>query len=185
MSDICIVDYCNKKTRRKDYCEMHYYRKRRNGSLYVPKTRTKKIQFVIDDHGCYICTSHKSLLNGYYHIRIHGKRKLMHRHVYEEMYGEISKGLYVRHKCDNPRCINPEHLEVGTPKDNSKDMVDRGRSKKGENHPRSKLTNDQVKEIRIMSSREIKRKDICNIFGIKNVDTITSITKKLTWKHID
>lgn len=50
-----------------------------------------------------------------------------HRAAYESEYGPIPPGMVVRHKCDNPPCVNPEHLEVGTQADNAKDMSVRGR----------------------------------------------------------
>ena len=61
----------------------------------------------------------------------------LHRKVYCD-YNNVSlesiKGLVVRHKCDNPRCINPEHLEIGTHKDNSQDAINRNRVSRGEKH---------------------------------------------------
>ncbi|QJD54916.1 hypothetical protein PssvBMR7_gp29 [Pseudomonas phage MR7] len=60
---------------------------------------------------------------------------------------ESLTGVIVRHTCDNSRCVNPEHLEPGTPADNSRDMVQRGRSLRNENHPGCRLTDAQVAHI--------------------------------------
>lgn len=74
--------------------------------------------------------------------------QLAHRVAYELEVGTIPSGLIVRHKCDNPPCVNPSHLEIGTRADNSRDMRVRGRSIVGELNPRSKLTANQVVLIR-------------------------------------
>lgn len=52
-----------------------------------------------------------------------------HRIAYQICKGDIPKGMYVLHSCDNPRCVNPDHLSVGTQKDNIKDMFQKGRSR--------------------------------------------------------
>jgi len=57
-----------------------------------------------------------------------GKSMPAHRFAYQFYIGEIPPGNVIRHKCDNPSCVNPDHLEIGTPADNSKDMTNRGRS---------------------------------------------------------
>lgn len=76
----------------------------------------------------------------------------MHRLAYAAAHGldEFTMGGVVRHKCDNPRCINPDHLEIGTHLDNSNDMVQRGRQNppRGTRCANSKLTEQQVAEIR-------------------------------------
>jgi hypothetical protein len=64
---------------------------------------------------------------GYGTFRYYGRSHTAHRVAYLEMVGPVPAGLEVRHKCDNPPCVNPEHLEVGTHKDNMQDKVKRGR----------------------------------------------------------
>lgn len=60
-------------------------------------------------------------------IGLDGANYLAHRWAYEELVGPIPEGMYVIHSCDNPPCINPNHLRVGSAQDNTDDMVDRGR----------------------------------------------------------
>lgn len=62
---------------------------------------------------------------GYIHIG-NGIQRYVHRISYQLAYGDIPDGLVIRHKCDNPLCVNPEHLETGTHKENMRDSVERG-----------------------------------------------------------
>jgi hypothetical protein len=77
------------------------------------------------------------------------KSKLAHRVSYEAHFGSIPEGLVVMHSCDNPACIEPEHLSVGTQLDNVTDMIQKNRKVilRGQAHGRTRLTDDQVKEI--------------------------------------
>ena len=71
-----------------------------------------------------------------------------HRWVYEQEVGAIPDGLMIRHLCHNKKCVNPDHLEPGTMKDNRQDDIDAGKDWfKGENNYFAKLTNNQTKEI--------------------------------------
>lgn len=66
--------------------------------------------------------------NGYGVIKRRGKTMKAHRMIYEECFGMIPEGMVVRHTCDNPPCVNPAHLLLGTPKDNMRDKMERGRA---------------------------------------------------------
>lgn len=80
--------------------------------------------------GCFVWP-HSRQSKGYGQIWRDGKNALAHRVAYEIAYGPIPDGLWVLHHCDNPPCINLRHLYLGTPSDNSRDMVAKGRRKGG------------------------------------------------------
>jgi hypothetical protein len=70
-----------------------------------------------------------------------------HRISWEIVNGKIPKGKKILHSCDNPPCVNPEHLRPGTDADNHRDMVERGRALNGEKNPQCKITKEQVLDI--------------------------------------
>ncbi len=82
---------------------------------------------VSDNNGCWNWLGCK-LPSGYGKVGRNGKTYLAHRYVYQEMFGEIPNGIVVMHKCDNPSCVNPDHLSVGTQKDNQDDCRAKGRN---------------------------------------------------------
>jgi hypothetical protein len=91
--------------------------------------------------------------NGYGRIHVRGKRIGTHRYAWECQRGAIPAGMLVLHRCDNPRCVNPDHLFLGTHADNMQDMVRKGRNAgggglAGEANSCARLTDDQVREIR-------------------------------------
>lgn len=116
---------------------------------------------------------------------VNGKQQLMHRIAYAEKIGidvtGIERGLVVRHTCDNPRCINPEHLVIGTRADNSRDMVERNRQRKGSSVTVSILSEEDVAKIR--SSTE-SNKVISEQYGV-SPRHVATIRKGPQWKHVD
>lgn len=146
----------------------------------------KPIEFIVDDNGCFICISH-ARNKGYPLSWINGRKVRLLRFVYEQMYGEIPEGHVIRHKCDVRPCINPEHLETGTPKQNIYDAINRGRMQAvlGESNPNSKLTVEQVKEIK----RALKNKTSSNYklaakYGVSDM-AIRKIKKGTMWSHVN
>ena len=85
---------------------------------------------------------------GYGQIRVDWKGWLVHRFVYTRLFGEIPDGLIIMHTCDNPACINPAHLELGTHMHNVRDKEAKGRGNQGPQNGQAKLTEDDVRQIR-------------------------------------
>ncbi len=118
-----------------------------------------------------------------------GIRKIFfaHRISWEIHFGAIPQGLKVLHKCDNPPCVNPDHLFLGTNKDNYDDMVSKGRDRhaKGTDHPHAKLTDDCVREIREkLESRLVTQKSLAEEYGVAR-GIISLIYKNKAWKHVE
>lgn len=125
------------------------------------------------------CLSH-----GYGSLKVNGKRFIASRFSYELHYGKIPKGKFVLHKCDNPACIRPEHLFLGTQKDNVRDSVSKGRNMVGEKQNFAKLTNEKVIEIRSLYSKgNISQTELGKKFNVHQ-HTISCLVRRQTWKHI-
>ena len=126
----------------------------------------------------------RSGLMGYGQIELEGKAVMHHRLVYCETNNvtlDSIATLVVRHTCDNPRCVNPAHLLLGTHADNSKDRGERKRTAVGSRVGRAKVTEAQVLEIR--ARRGGSNKSIGLEFGL-DPSCISDILTRKTWKHI-
>ena len=86
----------------------------------------------------------------YGRLRIKGRMVRVHRMSWCIHHGAIPPGLFVLHACDNPRCVRPDHLFLGTQTDNIRDMIQKGRGRwlRGDAHPNAKLTRKEVQAIR-------------------------------------
>lgn len=131
---------------------------------------------------CWIWTGSITKKMGYGQFNIDGNTYRSHRVSYELYKGQIPKGLLVRHICNNPPCVNPQHLEVGTHQDNVNDKMKSGRHQTGINHYKSKLTEEQVKEIRNRAD-EPKTK-LSKEFNT-SMSNIYNIIKNKNWKHLN
>lgn len=103
-----------------------------------------------------------------------------HRVSWELNVGPIPYGMQVLHTCDNPSCVNPKHLFLGSQLDNIADMVCKNRHQRGEEKPRAKLTNAQALKIR---SSVGTLHSIAVIYGISK-ETVRKIKIRKRWKHV-
>lgn len=143
-------------------------------------------KYVRKTEGCWFWTGAHDP-TGYGRIGAGGKGApmlLAHRASYEMAYGPIPPGLFVCHTCDNRACVRPDHLFLGTPKDNMDDMQQKGRrviaSLAGDKHPKAKLTPEDVQEILRLSREGVSGTKIARAFGIHHV-TVYNIRKGDHW----
>lgn len=121
----------------------------------------KPIQYDISNDGCWVCTSH-AVGYPYPTIKVGTNKKMkIHRFVYEREHGTIPLGMVVRHRCDNTRCINPDHLELGTQTQNMHDMIERGRNSI---IGVSKLSDEDIVAIR--ANATMLHREIAEMYGV-------------------
>jgi hypothetical protein len=125
---------------------------------------------------------------GYGHTHLKNKHIYAHRAAYESVHGEGSAdGWVVRHRCDNPPCCNPAHLQIGTVKDNVGDAWARGRMRvvRGEESGAAKLTDAVVVEMRSLASAGVPVARIRDQLGahLKH-DTVSKAVRGVLWSHL-
>lgn len=146
-------------------------------------------KFVDKTDYCWIWTS-KTNKRGYGWHRLYGHDKprgiLAHRFSYALHFGQIPIGILVCHECDNPRCVRPDHLFLGTSQDNVDDMMNKGRSRhmSGEDAGQAKLTKIQVAEIRHKSLMGATGTCLSIEYGISKAQ-ISRIINCKRWKNAE
>lgn len=123
--------------------------------------------------GCWIWTGWRCS-SGYGEININGKKLRAHRVMFEQRYGPIPPGLFICHHCDNPPCCNPDHLFLGTAKDNSADMVRKGRtgirncprpSNRGSKNGNCRMSEEDVARLRADRAIGMKLDELALKYG--------------------
>lgn len=163
---------------------------------YTPSFISRFWRYVDRSGDCWLWTKGKTT-DGYGVIAILKgdiwSKRYAHRVSYELTYGIIPDEFFVCHRCDNPTCVRPDHLFLGTAKDNSRDMSSKGRSHaqakpeslaRGEHNGSSVLTDAQVREIRAKyTHRYGSVTHLSREYGVSLV-TIRIIVTRKGWKHI-
>ena len=144
-------------------------------------------QKVRKSDGCWEWTAAR---NGYGYGIFGPNRKtfLAHRLSWSMAHGDIPDGLHVLHHCDNPSCVRPDHLFIGTAKDNVQDMIRKGRKvmgpfPRGEDHPNTTLTEEDVRAIRRRFESGESRSDLARAMGVCH-STICNILHGRTWAGV-
>lgn len=187
----CTIGHCNREAVARGFCTNHYYAFRKHGDplKLVQKqhhglTLTERFwQYVNKQDGCWNWLSYKDP-NGYGRINYDGKPYLAHRLSYQINCGEIPVGKVICHRCDNPSCVNPEHLFLGEQADNVADMHNKGRARKrgqlGTEHHASKLSEKDIPAIRASTSSVAA---LAEEYGVSR-PTIHAIRVGKTWRHV-
>lgn len=126
---------------------------------------------------------------GHGRIRHEGKDWLVHRLIYQELVGDIPEEMCVCHKCDNPPCIRPSHLFLGTMRDNMHDMIRKNRQRhdsnpKGEKHHNSKLTKEKALLILSRCNEPDFSPTKMGIELAVDACTVIDVVKRRTWRHV-
>ena len=132
------------------------------------------------DNGCWEWIGYRDR-EGYGNITIRGKTTKPHRVSYETFIGPIPYGMCVCHTCDNPPCINPSHLFLGTFGDNNKDRDKKGRGVHGEKVHTAKLTYTEVEKIKELKANGDSYRKLANQFGV-SPGNIWHIVKDKSWR---
>jgi hypothetical protein len=195
----CTVKGCEKELTARGLCAMHYMRLRTKGSTDNPKPKPEKRFWSkvdkksSDECWNWLAGSDGAPSNGinYGGFWIDGKGMRAHVFSYKLHKGKVPDGMVVMHICDNPRCVNPCHLKLGTQAENIQDAIAKGRfiqhknrnirKAKGSAHHNSKLTEDDVRSIR--SDQFKTGTEAARQFGI-SVANACLIRKHKAWKHI-
>lgn len=119
--------------------------------------------------------------NGYGQVRNDYKAYYAHRMAWELVNGPIPEGNYVLHRCDNRRCVNPDHLFLGSFDDNMQDMVQKRRHAFGERNGHAKLSEDQVRAIRFSGG---KQEDVAAVYNISRT-IVSQIRSGKIWRHVE
>lgn len=194
---ICSIDGCNRPFVARGVCELHYRRILRHGDPFGGKRRrpgppigasvADRFEFFLPSHrdplGCWVWQGAR-FPNGYGQLKLGRVNNGAHVVSWELANNRaVPAGLVVRHICDNPPCVNPEHLVIGTHQDNSDDQVARSRQCRGSRNKASILTEGQVLEIRRLCSAGHLQRDVAATFGV-NPRTVSAIMTGVAWTHI-
>lgn len=149
---------------------------------------------MLEPHDCWVWQAGMTH-RGYGAFAFRGKPSRAHRVAWVLTNGEIPEGMLVCHRCDNPPCVNPAHLFLGTSAENNHDMVRKGRQVRpprdetkvnyvrGERSPNAKLTACAVREIRALRAAGVTQKAVAETYRV-TISLISLIDRGLVWAHL-
>lgn len=168
--EICVNKKCNRKISQHGYC------------AFCLKDMGAKQRIIVSSHsGQNGCWEWKGALRGarssYGILSVNNRSVVAHRYSYEAFVGEIPAGLFVLHKCDNKKCVNPDHLEIGSASKNTKDAYNRNLMPKGEKYWSAKLTDTQRQQMHNLLDAGATQIDMAVKYGISQSSVSESYKK--------
>ncbi len=180
------IDHDIEPVRRKE-CKPCFNRWRQWRRRHLPPLTDRHItnfwKHVKKTSGCWVWTGTTGKRNGYGYFSAHCISLLAHRVSASFVKPDLTSDICVLHTCDNPPCVNPAHFRYGDHAANSRDMIEKGRSKAGETHWNVRLTERDVREIRCPSKRHFNNIQLAEHYGVDR-QTIGDARAGRTWKHI-
>lgn len=189
MRNVCSVPGCSAHVEAHGLCNKHYLRKRTHGTEYwSPPTFEQRFWSRVEkSDGCWLWTG-KPCGKGYGSLRSNNVRYYAHRASWIIHRGPIPPQMCVLHRCDNPPCVNPAHLFLGSLADNVRDMVEKGRQSSmpmpGEANGFSRFTDNDIREMR----RQRKGGDLLATIARRfstSQEYVSLIVKRKAWKHVE
>jgi len=145
----------------------------------------EELQRQADGYGSDGCWTWRGSLDayGYGRIKLQQMTYKAHRLAFASRHGvELDPRTHVCHRCDNPPCVNPDHLFAGTSGDNRRDAMMKGRVPRGERHALSRLTAEQVRQIRSLAGT-LPYLKIGALYGVGE-NHVSKIVRRKQWRHV-
>lgn len=188
-SSMCSIEGCVRPKRGRGWCGTHYARWARNGdplAFHAKTTRTPRERFesYVDrtSKECHEWIGYTNNM-GYGEFKYKGKGWIAPRWEWVSTYGPLPRTTFIRHRCDNPLCVRLDHLTIGTPKQNSQDMVERGRSSFGARNGSAKLTEAEAMDALSRARKGETYASIARTYGV-TPENISMLANGKTWKHL-
>lgn len=194
---LCTIPNCTKKHKSHGMCDTHYSYWKRTGEVGERRVKTlaERLWAKVDKSAGHGPNGDCWEWRGYVHPTGYGqlakdaggKNVNSNRAAWIVTHGEIQDGLWVLHTCDNRLCCNPDHLWLGTPQDNTNDMIRKGRKRlpvkpaRGEQISISKLTEDMVRAMRAEPPMTFKA--LGEKYGV-SAGTANKVILRQLWTHI-
>lgn len=187
----CEIAGCDSQHLARGMCRAHYLRVYRGGTPERDRRGGPALErfwsYVAkgESDACWMWRGKEKRYGKLFRKAQDGGPILAHRFSYELHHGPIPDGMFVCHRCDTPKCVNPAHLFLGTPQDNMDDMHAKGRARpgaaRGENKPQAKLTEAKVRELRARKGQSATA--LSKEYGV-TTRTIYQIWNREIWQHV-
>jgi len=185
----CSIAGCSNRHNSRGWCLKHYERWRAHGdpekvTVIRGDDRARFWSYVDTSGGQDACWPWTGRTNqdGYGDLKLNGRTVLAHRTAFHLHHGYWPTP-FACHHCDNPPCVNPDHLYEGTAAENTRDREERTHTMRGSGNPQAKITESEVRAIRDLSAHGVKTRVLVDRFGISS-SQVQKIVRRASWADV-